>query len=226
MSKEFDRVWHKGLLFKFKSVGFSGSVLEWFSSYLSNRKQRVCFKGTSSSWMHINAGVPQGSILGPILFLTFINDIVKNIRNKIRLFADDTSLFKIVDCPINAAIELNIDLKNIYNWAREWLIDFNATKAVSLIVSKKRVKRIHPGLTMANSKIKEVNQHKHVGLIFSNDAIWSNHINVISEKAWKRIGYLRRFRFLLDRTSLQNIYIQLSFDIFSNTEILYGAIVP
>ncbi|MCG7868088.1 MAG: reverse transcriptase family protein [Candidatus Thiodiazotropha taylori] len=206
VSKAFDRVWHKGLLFKLKSVGFSGDILEWFSSYLSNRRQRVCFKGTSSSWVHINAGVPQGSILGPTLFLIFINDIVKNVRTNIRLFADDTSLFKIVDCPINAAIELNIDLKNIYNWAREWLVDFNATKTVSLIVSKKRTKPIHPELTMANSKIKEVNQHKHLGLIFSNDATWSNHIKVISEKAWKRIGYLRRLRFLLDRPSLQKIY--------------------
>ncbi|MEW8546207.1 MAG: reverse transcriptase family protein, partial [Candidatus Thiodiazotropha sp.] len=206
VSKAFDRVWHQGLLFKLKSVGFSGDILEWFSSYLSNRRQRVCFKGTSSSWMHINAGVPQGSILGPTLFLIFINDIVQNIRTNIRLFADDTSLFKIVDCPINAAIELNIDLNNIFKWARKWLVDFNAAKTVSLIISKKRIKPNHPELFMGNSSIKEVNQHKHLGLVFSSDATWTNQIKAISEKAWKRIGYLRRLRFLLDRPSLQKIY--------------------
>ena len=206
VSKAFDRVWHKGLLFKLKSIGLSGDILEWFSSYLNTRRQRVCYKGTSSSWMHINAGVPQGSILGPTLFLIFINDIVKNIRTNIRLFADDTSLFKIVDCPINAAMELNIDLRYIYRWARKWLVDFNAAKTVSLIISKKRLKPNHPELFMANSSIKEVNQHKHLGLIFSSDATWTNHIKVISVKAWKRIGYLRRLRFLLDRPSLQKIY--------------------
>ena len=103
-------------------------------------------------------------------------------------------------------MELNNDLRYIYRWARKWLVDFNAAKTVSLIISKKRLKPNHPELFMANSSIKEVNQHKHLGLIFSSDATWTNHIKVISEKAWKRIGYLRRLRFLLDRPSLQKIY--------------------
>ena len=140
VSKAFNRVWHKGLLFKLKSAGCSSQLLEWFSSYLSNRRQRVCFKGCNSSWLNINGSVPQGSILGPMLFVIFINDIVKGIRSNIRLFADDTSLFKIVECPLNAAIELNFDLNNIYSWAKTWLVDFNAAKTDSLIIYKKRSK--------------------------------------------------------------------------------------
>ena len=76
ISKAFDRVWHKGLLAKLRAIGFSENIVEWFSSYLENRKQRVCLGGIASAWLSIFAGVPQGSILGSILFLIFINDII------------------------------------------------------------------------------------------------------------------------------------------------------
>ena len=92
VSKAFDRVWHKGLLCKLRAAGISGSLLSWFESYLSERRQRVILPGTQSDWNYIYAGVPQGSILGPLLFLLYINDIVKDIQSNIRLFADDTSL--------------------------------------------------------------------------------------------------------------------------------------
>ena len=103
ISKAFDRVWHKGLLFKLKSAGVSGSLLTWFSDYLNDRKQRVVLPCASSSWTSVEAGVPQGSILEPLLFLLYINDIVEDINSSIRLFADDTSLYIIVDDPIHAA---------------------------------------------------------------------------------------------------------------------------
>ncbi len=91
ISKAFDRVWHRGLLFKLSSIGVTGCLYQWFASYLSSRKQRVVYANASSEWSYINAGVPQGSILGPLLFLIYINDIVNEINSKIRLFADDTS---------------------------------------------------------------------------------------------------------------------------------------
>ena len=88
----------------------SGSLLSWFSSYLSGRRQRVALPGTHSDWNYIQAGVPQGSILGPLLFLLYINDIVNDIGSNIRLFADDTSLFLVVENPDTAAETLNSDL--------------------------------------------------------------------------------------------------------------------
>ena len=97
ISKAFDRVWHQGILLKLQATGVTGNLLSWFRSYLSNRRQKVVLPGASSAWNFIFAGVPQGSILGPLLFLLYINDIVKNMGSNIRLFADDTSIFIIVE---------------------------------------------------------------------------------------------------------------------------------
>ena len=207
ISKAFDRVWHKGLLFKLRSIGFSEHIVAWFENYLLNRQQRVCIKGVSSSWKYVTAGVPQGSILGPTLFIIYINDIVHELGSNIRLFADDTSLYIIVDNPVNAALHLNADLQKIYNWALLWLVDFHPNKTVSLIESRKRNKPGHPPLFMGNTQIKEVKKHKHLGLIFNSDGQWTQHISFISEKAWKRIGSLRRNKFILDKLSLLKLYV-------------------
>ena len=97
ISKAFDRVWHNGLLYKLTRLGCSDQVIKCFTSYLSDRQQCVVLGGATSDWPPVYAGVPQGSILGPLLFLVFINDIVKGINSSIRLFADDTSLYIIVE---------------------------------------------------------------------------------------------------------------------------------
>ena len=128
ISKAFDRVWHKGLLYKLQTVGITGHLLQWFTDYLNNRKQRVVLPGVFSHWTDLKAGAPQGSILGPLLFLIYINDIVRNINSSIRLFADDTSLYIIVENPIQAATILNSDLSKIYTWASNWLVTFNPSK--------------------------------------------------------------------------------------------------
>ena len=96
ISKAFDRVWHKGLLYKLQTVGITGHLLQWFTDYLNNSVQRVVLPGVFSHWTYLKAGGPQGSILGPLLFLIYINGIVCNINSSIRLFADDTSLYIIV----------------------------------------------------------------------------------------------------------------------------------
>ena len=133
ISKAFDRVWHEGLLLNLQAAGVTGKVLAWFKSYLSDRKQRVILPVVTSDWAYICAGVPLGSILGPLLFLLFINDIVLDIGSNIRLFADDTSLYIIVDNPVTAANCLNIDLERISKWAATWLVAFNPTKTESLL---------------------------------------------------------------------------------------------
>ena len=104
-------MWHIGLLHKLRAAGVSREVLAWFQSYLSNRKQRVVFPGGTSDWVFIRISVPQGSVLRPLLFLLYISDIVIDICSNIRLFADDTSLYIIVEDPVVAANCLNSDLK-------------------------------------------------------------------------------------------------------------------
>ena len=121
ISKAFDRVWPASLLHKLRSIGISGELLKWFSIYLVGRKQRVVLQRVESQWNYIKAGVPQGSILGPLLFLIFIKDIVTEIEFSIRLFADDTSLFIVVDDPDVAAELLDADLeKNDYGLKLGW----------------------------------------------------------------------------------------------------------
>ena len=116
ISKAFDKVWHEGLIFKLKQNGISGDLLQILSDFLSNRKQRVVLNGQNSSWTNVHAGVPQGSILGPLLFLIYINDLADDLSSNVKLFADDTSLFSVVHDVNASARELNDDLKKINKW--------------------------------------------------------------------------------------------------------------
>ena len=115
MSKAFDKVWHEGLIFKLKQNGIDGNLLTLLTDYLSNRRQRVVLNGKNSDWAPIQSGVPQGSVLGPLLFLLFINDLEAGIISQIKFFADDTSLYSVVKDPETSARELNHDLELINN---------------------------------------------------------------------------------------------------------------
>ena len=114
ISKSFYKVWHKGLIFKLNSNSISGPLLVLINSYLSNRKQHLVLNDKSSNW---SSGVPQGSVLGPLFFLVYINDLVENVSSDAKLFADDTSLFTVVYDERVAADQLNRDLKPISDWA-------------------------------------------------------------------------------------------------------------
>ena len=207
ISKAFDRVWHKGLLRKLKSVGIRGHLLGWIESYLSNRRQRVVINGCTSEWQNIYAGVPQGSILGPLLFIIYINDIVSDISSCIKLFADDTSLYLIVDDPLHTAEMLNQDLAKIHDWSMKWLVKFNPQKTESMTISRKLDRPFHPPLVMDNNIISTVSEHKHLGLTISDDGGWGKHVDMIYKKAYTRVNILRKFKFILDRKTLEKIYM-------------------
>ena len=149
-------VWHKGLLFKLRRAGIGGKLLDWFSNYLSERFQRVVLPGVFLNLCQVRASVPQGSIIGPLLFLIYINDIVDDIQANINLFADDTSLSVVVGDPICAGTILQSDMDKISRWAQKWLVTFNPSKSKSLVIMRRRVKPIHPSLFMLYTEIPSV----------------------------------------------------------------------
>ena len=124
-SKAFDEVWHNGLIFKLKKNGISGNLLNLLSNFLRNKKQRVVLTGETFSWADVNAGVPQGSMLCPLLFLIYINDLADGLSWNAKLFADDTLFFSIVYNANTTAKELNNDLVKISSWAYQWKMSFN-----------------------------------------------------------------------------------------------------
>ena len=143
ISKAFDKVWHEGVIFKLKQNGISGDLLNILTDFLSNRKQRVVLNGQVSTWTSVHAGVPQRSILGPLLFLIYINDLSDNLSSNVKLFADDTSLFSVIhDINISAG-ELNEDLKKISEWAFQWKMIFNpdATKQAQEVIFSRKIKK-------------------------------------------------------------------------------------
>ena len=206
ISKAFDRVWHTGLLFKLKQYGFDEPVLHFIECYLSNRLQRVTLGGQSSSWLPVEAGVPQGSILGPLLFLVYINDITDNITCDIRLFADDTSILEIVHDPNASAESLNTNLTLLHRWGKLWRMAFNAIKSISLIFSSKRNKPDHPILLIGNNPIPSSREHTHLGITLTSNLSWDQHITRITSKASQRLALLRRLKYKLSRNTLSKLY--------------------
>ena len=221
ISKAFDRVWHAGLLVKLKAAGIPARLSLWLGNYLDGRRQCVVTPGAKSTWLPIKAGVPQGSILGPLLFLIYINDIVTDIHSNIRLFADDTSLYLIVEHADIAAYTLNSDIIKITNWAKSWLVSFNPTKTESLLVSRKINKPIHPPLQMLNEQIVEVQAHRHLGIYLSNDGSWHPHIDHIKAKAWERINIMRKLKYVLDRKSLETIYLSFIRPLLEYSDVIW-----
>jgi hypothetical protein len=173
ISKAFDKVWHKGLIFKLKQSGIGGSLLDWFENYLKDHLQRVVINGQASKWGQICAGVPQGSVLGPLLFLLFINDITHVVNNcNIRLFADDTCLFIEVDNRVDTAHMINQDLANIHRWSENWLVTFSPPKTKSLTISNKKDANLNPPVHLNGQDIDEFNTHTYLGLKFASNLRW------------------------------------------------------
>jgi hypothetical protein len=145
ISRAFDRVWHDGIIFKLRQMGVEGDTLNILTSFLANREQRVVLDGQTSEWGSVEAGVPQGSILGPLLFLVYINDLIEVVESDINIFADDTFIFHIID-QFSTQI-LNSDLEKITNWANQWKMSFNpdiTKQAIEIIFSNKNVKSNPP----------------------------------------------------------------------------------
>ena len=132
-----------------------------FQNYLSNRMQRVVLNGSFSEYSTVESGVPQGSVLGPLLFLIYINDLERNIKSNIKFFADDTMLFSVVKDPETTANELNHDLEIVRQWAHQWKMEFNpdpTKQAAEVLFSCKKSNPLHPQLMFNGIVVEKVNE--------------------------------------------------------------------
>ncbi len=222
MSKAFDKVYHPALLHKLECMGISGNLLAWIGSYLNERKLKVVINGASSDPKDINASVPQGSILGPLLFLCYVNDIVNDLETLPYLFADDTSLFCTIDPsnPVIAFDKVNRDLTKLSDWAEQWRVTFNAVKTVYMIISNRKNVN-YPQLFLHGQVLTRVTTHKHLGMTFSDDMKWGAHIDVILKKAFNRLNGIRRLKQVITRTVKETLYKSLVLPLVEYGSVLF-----
>ena len=202
MSKSFDKVWREGLLHKLELNGISGNLLNLIQNFLSNRKQRNLLNGKNSEWIDISAGVPQGSVLGPLLFLVYINDLVENVGCKIKLFADDTFLLSVVYDESKTAAELVRDLERVRNWAWQWRMKFDNEKAEEVSFSAKRAKPIYLPLSFGDDDVVRKSEHNYLGMILDFQSDSKGAI----QKARQGIGMIRYLSKYVSRDVLDQIY--------------------
>ena len=208
ISKAFDRVWHAGLLHKLKSYGISGQIFSLISSFLSNRRLRGVLDGKSSQEYPVNVGVPQGSILGPTLFLLYINDLPDDVICDIAIYADNTTLYSKCDQAsdkwqqLGLASELETDLQDTVGWGKKWFVDFNAGKT-QLISFDRSNNSGSIDLKIDGSILEEKPSFEMLGLTFSSKLDLGSYIISVAKTASKKIGALiRSMKFLSPEVAL------------------------
>ena len=206
-SKAFDTVDHQILLNKLDQYGIRGCALSWFKSYLSRRLQYVTYNGSQSSQQMIKCGVPQGSILGPLLFLIYINDLcIVCKRTEPVLFADDTNLFSSGSNAISLQDGVNNDLAIIAEWLKVNKLSLNIKKTHFMCFSAKNKSRPGISLQIDREAIAEVNKSKFLGVVVDNKLSWKDHISFVCRKVARDIGVIIKARKVLHNESLKCLY--------------------
>lgn len=190
-SKCFDRIDHCVLLQKLQSAGIHGDLYRWFSSYIDNRTQAVVLRGYTSKWNFVPSGVPQGSILGPLLFTIFISDIKKCFKNShILLYADDMKVLKLVR-NLSDTVELQSDLDRFMSYCKNNKLQLNVSKCYQVVFSR-RNSLIGPGYTLDGHVITKVNSIRDLGVLHDSKLLFDSHIESIVNKASKALGFIIR----------------------------------
>lgn len=203
-SKAFDTVPHSKLLHKLDEYGVKGNLHKWFTSFLTKRHMKVVVDGESSKSVTVDSGVPQGTVLGPILFLCHINDLPDSVRSQVRLFADDCLLYREIQTQDDHNILQN-DLRELETWAKTWGMRFNAKKCYIMSI-RQRSSRFY---TLSGHILQQVQQNPYLGVILSDDLKWEQHINKITGKASSTLGFLRRNLKMCPANSKKLAYITL-----------------
>ena len=191
-SKAFDKVDHEGLLLKLEHNGIRGPPLDWTRSFLIGRNQRVLVEGMESPPTSVLSGVPQGTVLGPLFFLIYINDISKGLTEgtKIRLFADDSLLYRSIKTPNDSAI-LQKDLDTLQLWEKKWKMEFHPGKCQLLRVTNK-ISPIISNYTIHNIPISATDSAKYLGVVIDSKLNWKNHYTNVIKKSNSTLAFLKR----------------------------------
>ena len=214
-SKAFDTVPHRKLLHKLEKYGIVGNIHTWLTNFLTTRTMRVVLEGEATEEVRVESGVPQGTVLGPILFLCHINDLPPAVSSQVRLFADDCLLYREIST-FDDHITLQKDLQNLEKWAKDWGMRFNASKCYILNI-KKDSDFLYQ---LDNTILKQVTSNPYLGVHFANDLKWHTHIDKISSKASSTLGFLQRNLKHCPQECRKTAYISLV-----RSKLEYGAIV-
>ena len=180
-SKAFDKVNHLKLLYKLQTHGVQGKALRWIESFLVGRSQTVVLNGNSSDELQGSSGVPQGSVLGPILFLLYINDLPDSLQSQVRLFADDTAMYLTVQGQADSK-KLQNDLDILQEWEREWDMEFNPSKCQVVHITRSRPP-INTSYSMHGQVIDSVDSARYLGVDITSDLNFTQHINHTTSNA-------------------------------------------
>lgn len=189
-SKAFDKVPHRRLLLKLHNYGIRDNILTWISQFLTDRTQQVVLDGSSSSTAQVTSGVPQGTVLGPLLFLVYINDLPESVKAKTRLFADDCLLYSVIRTAADAKA-LQDDLDKLQEWEEKWLMKFNPSKCETIRLTNKK-KIVDYTYNIHGTNLKLVDEAKYLGLTIDSKLKWGPHTNKAVKKANSTLGFLRR----------------------------------
>jgi hypothetical protein len=189
-AKAFDKCNHSLLSHKLSAYGIKGKTNEWIRSFLYNRRQAVVVEGATSSFVDVRSGVPQGSVLGPTLFLLYINDLPDSILKTARLFADDTAVYSKINSIIDHE-QLQADLDRLAQWEDKWDMQFHPAKCTTLRCTQKR-KPFIKDYTLHGHTLSNVTTAKYLGVTLHQRMDWDDHINVVCGKANSALGFLRR----------------------------------
>ena len=223
LSKAFDTVDHHILLQKLNYYGARGVMYNWFKGYLTNRKQLVRVNGHCSSFSSITCVVPQGSILGPLLFLVYINDLpYASSKLKFILFADDTSILFRTKNPSSIVPLLNDELILVSNWFKINKLSLNVKKTNFMIFQNRTQSYKDLEINVNGSPIKQTNNIKFLGLLIDPHLSWKDHINHLCNKLSRIVGVLYRVRFQLPSKILLTLYNSLIFSAISYCNIVWG----